>query len=81
MRVAGDGPVRDDVAGWFARRTWQSAPWTAADLVAAKAGRTVSVVLPALNLSGLGSSSSQQTGAAAGRLRAATFGGGGFGGP
>jgi multidrug efflux pump subunit AcrA (membrane-fusion protein) len=44
-----------------------------------RAGDTV--VLPALNLSGLGSSSSQQTGAAAGRLRAATFGGGGFGGP
>lgn len=44
-----------------------------------RAGDTV--VLPALNVSGLGSSSSAQNGAAAGRFRAATFGGGGFGGP
>jgi multidrug efflux pump subunit AcrA (membrane-fusion protein) len=44
-----------------------------------RAGETV--VLPALNVSGLGSSSSAQNGAAAGRFRAATFGGGGFGGP
>jgi len=41
--------MRDDVAAWFARRTWQPAPWSAADLAEAKAGRTVSVVLPALN--------------------------------
>ena len=41
--------MRRDVAAWFARRTWQPAPWTVADLVAVKAGRTVSVVLPALN--------------------------------
>jgi glucosyl-3-phosphoglycerate synthase len=34
---------------WFARRTWQEPDWTAADLLAAKAGRTVSVVLPALD--------------------------------
>lgn len=45
-----------------------------------RAGDTV--VLPTLNLAGLGSSSSSQTGSgAAGRFRAATFGGGGFGGP
>jgi glucosyl-3-phosphoglycerate synthase len=37
------------VADWFARRTWQPAGWTAEDLSAVKAGRTVSVVLPALN--------------------------------
>jgi glucosyl-3-phosphoglycerate synthase len=37
------------VSDWFARRTWQPAGWTAAELAAAKAGRTVSVVLPALN--------------------------------
>jgi len=37
------------VADWFARRTWQPARWSAAQLAAAKAGRTVSVVLPALN--------------------------------
>ena len=30
-------------------RTWQPAPWTAGELTAAKAGRTVSVVLPALD--------------------------------
>ncbi|MCE3554154.1 glucosyl-3-phosphoglycerate synthase [Pseudonocardia sp. RS11V-5] len=34
---------------WFARRTWQTPDWTVEDLVAAKRGRTVSVVLPALN--------------------------------
>jgi glucosyl-3-phosphoglycerate synthase len=34
---------------WFARRTWQRPDWSVADLVAAKAGRRVSVVLPALN--------------------------------
>jgi glucosyl-3-phosphoglycerate synthase len=39
-------PVIDD---WFARRTWQEPPWTAAELVAAKAGRRVAVVLPALD--------------------------------
>lgn len=35
--------------GWFRRRTWQEPGWTVAGLVAAKAGRTVSVVLPALD--------------------------------
>ncbi|HEY2221395.1 glucosyl-3-phosphoglycerate synthase [Actinomycetospora sp.] len=34
---------------WFSARTWTEPPWTAAELVAAKAGRTVSVVLPALD--------------------------------
>ena len=34
---------------WFVDRTWQSPDWTVADLVAAKAGRRVSVVLPALD--------------------------------
>jgi glucosyl-3-phosphoglycerate synthase len=34
---------------WFARRTWQEPPWTVEQLVAAKAGRRVSVVLPALD--------------------------------
>jgi glucosyl-3-phosphoglycerate synthase len=34
---------------WFSARTWAEPPWTPADLVAAKAGRTVSVVLPALD--------------------------------
>jgi glucosyl-3-phosphoglycerate synthase len=34
---------------WFARRTWQEPAWTVEDLVAAKAGRRVSVVLPALD--------------------------------
>ncbi len=34
---------------WFARRTWQEPSWTAEELVAAKAGRRVSVVLPALD--------------------------------
>ncbi|WP_275291082.1 glucosyl-3-phosphoglycerate synthase [Amycolatopsis sp. La24] len=34
---------------WFHRRTWQEPGWSAADILAAKRGRTVSVVLPALN--------------------------------
>jgi glucosyl-3-phosphoglycerate synthase len=34
---------------WFARRTWQEPSWTPEELVAAKAGRRVSVVLPALD--------------------------------
>ena len=34
---------------WFARRTWQDPRWDAGSLVAAKRGRTVSVVLPALD--------------------------------
>jgi multidrug efflux pump subunit AcrA (membrane-fusion protein) len=44
-----------------------------------RAGDTV--VLPTLNISGLGSSSSSLPTGAAGRFRTATFGGGGFGGP
>lgn len=39
-------PATDE---WFARRTWQEPDWSVADLVAAKAGRRVSVVLPALD--------------------------------
>ncbi|MFD4197901.1 glucosyl-3-phosphoglycerate synthase [Amycolatopsis thermoflava] len=35
--------------GWFALRTWQEPDFDPADLVRAKAGRTVSVVLPALD--------------------------------
>lgn len=34
---------------WFARRTWQEPGWEVAELVAAKRGRRVSVVLPALD--------------------------------
>jgi glucosyl-3-phosphoglycerate synthase len=34
---------------WAGTHTWDRADWSIADLVAAKAGRTVSVVLPALN--------------------------------
>ena len=34
---------------WLADHTWQRPPWTVAELTAAKCGRTVSVVLPALN--------------------------------
>ncbi|GAA0909648.1 glucosyl-3-phosphoglycerate synthase [Pseudonocardia zijingensis] len=34
---------------WFARRTWQEPRWSVEELVAAKAGRRVSVVLPALD--------------------------------
>jgi glucosyl-3-phosphoglycerate synthase len=38
-----------EVSQWFADRTWQNPAWTPAELCAAKRGRTVSVVLPALN--------------------------------
>jgi glucosyl-3-phosphoglycerate synthase len=38
-----------DVEGWFARRTWAAPPWESGDLASVKAGRTVSVVLPALD--------------------------------
>ena len=41
--------MHPDARAWFAGRTWQSAGWTVADLVAAKGSRTVSVVLPALD--------------------------------
>ncbi len=34
---------------WLARRTWNRPTWTPAELQAVKGGRTVSVVLPALN--------------------------------
>jgi glucosyl-3-phosphoglycerate synthase len=34
---------------WFAERTWQRPHWTVDELVLARAGRTVSVVLPALD--------------------------------
>lgn len=40
------------VQDWFDRRTWQPAPWSAADLCALKDGRRVSVVLPALDEEG-----------------------------
>jgi len=35
--------------GWLAERSWSNPTWTLAELEAAKAGRTISVVLPALN--------------------------------
>jgi glucosyl-3-phosphoglycerate synthase len=38
-----------ETSDWFARRTWQAPQWPLDELVRAKAGRTVSVVLPALN--------------------------------
>jgi len=41
--------VDDVTERWFARRTWQEPPWTVPELVAAKRGRRVSVVLPALD--------------------------------
>ncbi|MGE3287997.1 MAG: glucosyl-3-phosphoglycerate synthase [Pseudonocardia sp.] len=37
------------IEDWFARRTWQTPMWTVPELVAAKRGRSVSVVLPALD--------------------------------
>ncbi|MEU7475693.1 glucosyl-3-phosphoglycerate synthase [Lentzea sp. NPDC042327] len=37
------------VEAWFGTHTWQQPPWTVNELVASKRGRTVSVVLPALD--------------------------------
>jgi glucosyl-3-phosphoglycerate synthase len=39
----------DPGAIWLAGHSWHRPTWTMAELVAAKAGRTISVVLPALN--------------------------------
>lgn len=39
----------NSAATWLERRTWSRPPWTADELLAVKCGRTVSVVLPALN--------------------------------
>jgi len=41
--------MEPDLEQWFDRRTWQRPAWTVDDLLAAKRGRRVSVVLPALN--------------------------------
>ena len=41
--------VEPETEAWFARRTWSDPSWTVDALVAAKRGRTVSVVLPALD--------------------------------
>jgi len=41
--------MEPEVERWFVERTWQRPTWTPSELVAAKRGRTVSVVLPALN--------------------------------
>lgn len=38
-----------ELEDWFARRTWQDPQWDVATLTAAKRGRRVSVVLPALD--------------------------------
>lgn len=41
--------MNEVIEQWFARRTWQEPPWSVPELVAAKRGRRVSVVLPALD--------------------------------
>jgi glucosyl-3-phosphoglycerate synthase len=41
--------VDEVVEQWFARRSWQEPSWSIDELVAAKRGRRVSVVLPALD--------------------------------
>ncbi|EUA40374.1 hypothetical protein I549_5206 [Mycobacterium avium subsp. avium 2285 (R)] len=48
--LAGDG-LRDTRPGdtWLADRSWNRPGWTVAELEAAKGGRTISVVLPALD--------------------------------
>jgi glucosyl-3-phosphoglycerate synthase len=47
--VSGVAPVKPEIEQWFADRTWQQPPWSVPELAVAKRGRTVSVVLPALN--------------------------------
>jgi glucosyl-3-phosphoglycerate synthase len=41
--------VNPSAQSWFQDRTWQDPQWSVSELCAAKHGRTVSVVLPALN--------------------------------
>jgi len=41
--------MEPDLEQWFARRSWQRPEWTVDELRAARRGRRVSVVLPALN--------------------------------
>lgn len=41
--------MHPELEDWFARRTWQDPRWDAESLTRAKAGRRVSVVLPALD--------------------------------
>lgn len=41
--------MQPEVERWFADRSWQAPRWSIRELVEAKGGRTVSVVLPALN--------------------------------
>lgn len=45
----GDLALSEDVAGWLRRRSVHSGQWTATELVRAKRGRGVSVVIPAHN--------------------------------
>jgi glucosyl-3-phosphoglycerate synthase len=47
--VVSAGAVTPTHEPWFSARTWAEPSWTPAELVAAKAGRRVSVVLPALD--------------------------------
>ena len=42
-------PAYDEPPGWATTNTWDASTWSLPELIAAKAGRTVSVVLPALN--------------------------------
>ncbi|MDT5336359.1 MAG: glucosyl-3-phosphoglycerate synthase, partial [Mycobacterium sp.] len=51
MTVTPELDAADAVAGhrWLTDHTWRRPTWTVAELEAAKAGRTISVVLPALN--------------------------------
>lgn len=44
--------MRPDVRRWFERRTYVGSSWDAAELVAAKSGARISVVLPALDEAG-----------------------------
>jgi glucosyl-3-phosphoglycerate synthase len=51
MSVTPDLDAEEAIAGhrWLTDNTWRRPVWTIAELEAAKAGRTISVVLPALN--------------------------------
>jgi hypothetical protein len=50
MTLTPELPGTDVVTGrWLTDHSWNRPTWTVAELVAAKAGRTISVVLPALN--------------------------------
>src|SRR4051812_27277529 len=49
MTIAPEPTAVESTERWMTDHSWSRPSWTVADLEAAKGGRTISVVLPALN--------------------------------